>query len=120
MHRLPAALATPGEPGAHGFRQALRLDAVTRFDETYGNRKRVVKLGLAREVAHTKIVEPFERAWLALGAYEDVDTQLLSEHEASIANAAPPRQPAPNSLLRPNQRTRIELYLKVRRRPQQP
>jgi hypothetical protein len=87
MHRLPLALATLGEPGAHGFRQALGLDAVTRFDEAFGKRKRVVKLGLAGKVAHTKIVEPIERTWPALGAHQDVDAQFPSEHEASIACA---------------------------------
>ena len=85
MHRLPPALATLGEPITHGFRQAPGLDAVTRFDEAFGKRKRVVKLGLAREVAHTKIVEPIERTWPALGAYQDVDAQLPGEHGASIA-----------------------------------
>ena len=85
MQRLPLALATLGEPGAHGVRQALGLDAVARFDEAFGKRKRVVKLGLAREVAHTKVVEPIERTWPALGAYEDFNAQLPSEHQASIA-----------------------------------
>lgn len=85
MHRPPLALASLGEPGAHGFRQAFGLDAVTRFDETFGNGECVVKLGLAGEVAHTKIVQPIERTGMALGAQDDVNAQLPSEHEASIA-----------------------------------
>jgi hypothetical protein len=74
-----------GEPGAHGFREAFRLDAVTRFDEAFGDGKCIVKLGLAGEVAHTKIVEPIERTGTALGVHNDLDAQFPGEHEASIA-----------------------------------
>ena len=87
LNGLPPALAAFYEPGAHGFRQALRLHAETRFDKTFGNGKCVIELGFAGEVAHTKIVEPIEGASAALGAYNDVDAQLLSVHEASIAQS---------------------------------
>jgi hypothetical protein len=97
-----------GKPGAHGFRQALGLDAGTRFQEAFSNRECVIKLGLAGEIAHTKIVKPIERTWMALGAHNDFDPQLLGVHEASITSpAARKARAAPNSLLLPNQRTRI-------------
>jgi hypothetical protein len=107
-HRLPVALATLSEPGAHGFRETFRLDAETRFQETFSNRKCVIKLGLAGEIAHTKIVKPIERARTAFALHDEFDAQLLSVHEASITcPAARKARAAPNSLLLPNQRTRI-------------
>jgi hypothetical protein len=84
VNRPPLALATLGEPGAHGFCQALGLDAETRFEEAFGNRECVIKLGLAGEVAHAKIVKPIERTGTALGPYNDFHAQLLSVHKASI------------------------------------
>ncbi len=61
------------------------MDAKTRFEQAVGNRKCVIELGLAREVAHRKIVKPIERTGTAVCASDDVDAQLLSEHEVSIA-----------------------------------
>ena len=84
-HRLAQSLATLGEPGAHGFRQALGLDAKTGFQEAFGKRQCVIKLGFSGEVAHTKIVKPLEGTGTALGAYNDFDAQLLSVHDDSIA-----------------------------------
>ncbi len=78
-------LAALGEPNAHCFRQAFWMDAKTRFENTFGDRKCVIELGLAGEVAHTKIVEPIEGTGTAVSADNDVDAQPLSEHKVSIA-----------------------------------
>jgi hypothetical protein len=61
------------------------VDAKTRFEKALGNGKCVIELGLAREVAHRKIVQPIERAGTAVCASDAVDAQLLSEHAVSIA-----------------------------------
>jgi hypothetical protein len=87
VNPLPLAFAPLGEPSAHRFRQALGLDAETRFEEAFGDRECVIKLGLAREVPHAKIVQPVERTRTALGTYNDLDAQLLSVHKVSITRA---------------------------------
>ena len=61
------------------------MDGKTRFEKTLGNGKCVIELGLAGEVAHTKILQPIERTGTADTARTDVDAQLLSDHEVSIA-----------------------------------
>jgi len=60
------------------------MDAKTRFEQAIGNRKCVIELGLAREVADRKTVKPIERKGTAVCASDDVDAQLLSEHEVNI------------------------------------
>jgi hypothetical protein len=85
VNRLALALSPSCEPGAHRFRQAIRLNAETRFDKAFGKWERVIKLSLAREVAHAKVVQPIEGARTAFGTYNDFDLQLPSKHEASIA-----------------------------------
>src|SRR5207237_8477786 len=65
-YRLSLALAAPGEPGSHGFRQAFGLYAGTRFEETTSDRARVAEFGLACEVPHTEIVEAIERTSASL------------------------------------------------------
>ena len=56
------------EPGAHCFCQAFGMDAKTRFKNTRGDRKCVIELGLASEVAHTQIVKPIEGTGTAVSA----------------------------------------------------
>ena len=78
------------------------MDAKTRFDQALGKSRCVIELGLAGEVAHTKIVQPIERTGTAVSAYNDVDAQLLSEHEVSIARHLRAAYDAANSLPLPN------------------
>lgn len=84
-HRLSAAFPTLSEPGAHGLRQTLGLNAKSRLDETFGKGERVVKFGFTGEIAHTEIIEPIKRAWFAPIFHNDVDAELPSEHATSIA-----------------------------------
>jgi hypothetical protein len=107
--RLALSFSALGEPAAHCFRQAFRIDSKARLQKAVGNRKCVIELGLAGEVVHTKIVKPIERTGTAVSAYNDVDAQLLSEYEVSIARTHGDAYDAANSLPLPNQRTRIEL-----------
>jgi hypothetical protein len=86
-YRLPLALATLSEPGTHSFRQTLGLYAGTRFEEAFGDRESVVKLGGPGKIAHTEIVKPIERAGAARGANNDFDAQPVSKHDGSIAPA---------------------------------
>jgi len=83
------------------------MDAKTRFEKALGNRKCVIELGLARKVAHTKIVQPIERTGTAVCTSDDVDAQLLSEHEVNIPATHGAAYDAANSLPLPNQRIRI-------------
>lgn len=87
-NRLSLAFATPGEPGAHRFRQAFCLHVGANFEKTIGKRKCVIKFGLAREIAHAKIIQPIEGAGAAFGADKDFDAHLVSEHQASITRGA--------------------------------
>lgn len=61
------------------------MHAKTRLEKAFGNRERVVKLGFAGKVAHTKIVEPIEWAGAAISTYDNFDAQFAGVHEASIA-----------------------------------
>jgi len=83
-YRLTVAFATAGEPSAHGACQAFRLDAETGFEQTVGDRERVIELSLPGEVAHTEIIEPIERTGAALGPGNEVDAQFSGVHRASI------------------------------------
>jgi hypothetical protein len=85
VHWLALSFATAREPGAHGFGEALGLNAEAGFEKTVGDRERIVKFGLPGEVAHTKIIKPIERARLPFGAYDHFDAELPSIHDASIA-----------------------------------
>lgn len=110
VHRLSLALAAPGEPRGHGFREAFGFYAGTGFEEALGNRKRVVKLRLAGEVAHTEIVKPIEGAGAPLGTHHDFDAELVSEHESSITGGSWDKGTSrtANFLPLPNERTRIK------------
>lgn len=89
FYRLSVALSAPGEPMAHGLGQTVTIDPETGFEKTFGDRERVVKLGLTRKVAHTKVVEPIDWAragWAGatVGADHNFDAELPSIHRASI------------------------------------
>ncbi len=105
--------ASTGEPGAHGFGQAFRLDSKARFYKAIGEWKRVVKFGLASEIAHAKVIEPVERAWPALGACNHLDAEFSSVHRVSISRrrATPEIWCCANSLPLQECRTRIAVHL---------
>lgn len=88
MHRLSQSLAAPREPGGHGFREAFGFYAGAGFEEAVGKRERIVKFSLTGEVAHTEIIQPIERAGATLGTHDDLDAELLSEHESSIVRGS--------------------------------
>ena len=91
MHRLALAFAPPREPIAHGLGQALGIDAEAGFEKAVGDRESVIKLGLTRKVAHTKIVEPIDGtrtrgAGARLRARHNFDAEFSSVHAASIVH----------------------------------
>ncbi len=95
MHRLAVALSAPGEPIAHSFGEAVRVDPETGFEKALGNRECVIKLGLTRKVPHTKVVEPIDRArtWRAgarLAADHNFHAEFSGIHEASIVHRLDP------------------------------
>jgi hypothetical protein len=103
-------LAALGNPGAHCFRQAFGMDAKTRFENTRGDKKCVIELGLAGEVANTKKLSsqssgqgprsvPIMTSTRSLWA----NTNSVRPHDTMTA------YDAANFLPLPNQRTRIEL-----------
>lgn len=84
-HRLAFAFAALGEPGGEAFGEAFRREAKACFEAAVGDRERVVEIGGVREIAHTKLVEPFEWAGLFFAANDDFDRELLRVHASILA-----------------------------------
>jgi len=55
------------------YGEAFGVEAVAGFDFAGGDGKRVIKVGGVGEIAHAKLIEPFERAGAGLAADDHVD-----------------------------------------------
>ena len=82
---LAFAFAALGEPGGEAFGETLGGQAEAGFEAAIGKRKGVVEIGGIREIAHGELIEPFEGAWAALAADQDVDLKFLRVHGIRIA-----------------------------------
>ena len=82
---LAFAFAALGEPGGEAFGETLWSQAKTGFEAAVGEGEGVVEVRGVREIAHRKLIEPFERTGSALAANEDVDLEFLCVHEIRIA-----------------------------------
>jgi hypothetical protein len=86
LDRPALSLAPLGERSAHRLSKALRLYTEARFEETFGQRKGIVKFGLTGEIAHAKAIEPIKRAGATLAIHDDFDTELLGVHAESVTS----------------------------------
>jgi hypothetical protein len=80
---LDGAAATPAafsEPFAEGHRESGGGHAKSGFEETIGQRKRVIKLRGTGKIAHAKCVQPIERTGPLLAADDHIHEKSLSVH----------------------------------------
>jgi hypothetical protein len=85
MDGLAFAFAALGQPSGEAFGEALGGQAEAGFEAAVGERKGVVEIGGVGEIAHGKLIEPFERAGAALAEDQDVDLKFLRIHIGMIA-----------------------------------
>jgi hypothetical protein len=81
---LAFTFATLGEPAGEAFGKSVRRKPETGFEAAIGDRESVVEVGRVGEVAHAKLVEPFERAGFALASDQHIDAEFLGVHREMI------------------------------------
>jgi hypothetical protein len=86
-YRLALAFATLCQPSGQPFGKAVRRNPKARFHFPVADRQRVVKLRGVREVTHTELIEPFQRARAALSANHDIHQKPLRVHGISLSSA---------------------------------
>lgn len=69
------------QPGRQSFREAFRRETKACLDPSISHRQRVVEIRGIREVAHAKLIQPFERAGLGFALNDDVDLESLRVHK---------------------------------------
>jgi hypothetical protein len=89
LNRLALAFAALGEPGGETFRETFGGQAEAGFEAAVGEGQGVVEIGGVGEVAHGKLIEPFERAGASLATDEDINLKLLGVHKRMIAPEGP-------------------------------
>src|SRR5665213_1731359 len=83
-HGLAGAFAAARQPITQRLRQARGSDAESSFDAAFADRESVIKFRRTGEVAHTKTIEPFERARPTVFADDDMDGKFLREHKGKV------------------------------------
>ena len=81
-------LAFTPKPVLHSGLEAVEGDAVPSFQQSINNRKRVVEDRIVRKVAHSKVVDPVDRAGMALACGVDaLDGESADEHGSTLTDA---------------------------------
>jgi thioredoxin 1 len=84
VYGLAFALTALREPSGQALGKPLRRQLKTRLDHSGGNRQRVVELHGIREIAHTELIQPLERAGAAFAADHDVYQKFLRVHDIRL------------------------------------
>ena len=85
---LAFAFTALREPRTQAFREAFRGEAVAGFDFAGSDGERVIKVGRVGEIAHAKLIEPFERASAGFAADDHVDVEFLHVHTRKVIRDA--------------------------------
>ena len=84
MNGLAFAFAALREPGGEAFGETFGSEAEAGFDFSVGDGERVVEVGGVGEIAHTKLVEPIERAGAGSAADNYIYVEFLCVHGARV------------------------------------
>src|SRR5262249_20697026 len=85
LYRLPLTLAPLLEPCRQALREPLRRQSKARLDLPVRNRQRIVEVRRIREVAHTELIQPLQRASAPLPANQHVNAKFLRVHAEILA-----------------------------------
>jgi hypothetical protein len=84
-HRLAFAFAALRKPGGEALGEAFGSEPEAGFDSAVSDGQGVVKFRGVGEVAHAKLIEPFERAGAGFAADDNLYFESLCVHEAQEA-----------------------------------
>src|SRR5262249_27676378 len=81
LDRLPFTFAALREPRSQTLRKTPGRQAETRFQFSFANGQRIVKIGGVREISHRELVQPLQRARSPLASNQHIHLKLLRVHK---------------------------------------